>query len=145
MSALPCLDDCICFLCSHSRIAENKRLQAELTLALSIQNDPALELIRGLREERDEALAKYEAVLKQMYSSAIKPCEVHDDFSVGCVPCISTKAAKYDEARQQMEKMREVIDHVLYAENPPRDMTGQEVCKFLRGLMQDALNDKEKN
>lgn len=46
---------------------------------------------------------------------------------------------KQDSLRARCARLDEAIKHVLNAANPPRNMSGEEVCEFLSGLMRSAL------
>lgn len=44
------------------------------------------------------------------------------------------------ELEAENERLRTAMEHVLHAGNPPRDMSGQDVCEWLSDLLQEALD-----
>lgn len=51
--------------------------------------------------------------------------------------------AKVLEQRAEIERLRRVVDEILHSTNPPSDMSGQEVCDWLREIAQRELEESD--
>lgn len=69
-----------------------------------------IEKLLDAKDRRYEELdSKYLAIQKQMYSSSVKPCEVHSDFAQGCFSCIYREAIKVKGLESELQKAQSAL------------------------------------